>query len=328
VLVAAGLALLVLIPHLVGTRTVIYGTALGYGILFLSLSLLVRMSGQISLCQMSFAAVGGVAFAKAVAHGVPWPLGVLLGGLVAIPVGALVAIPAIRLSGIYLAIGTFGFGLLVQRLLFPTGLMFGAAQRSLPAPRPEVGWFEGQTETGYYYVALAVAALCGLLVLAIQRSRMGRLLRALGDAPLAVDSHGTNTNYTRLLAFGISAFLAGVGGAVLGPVTQVVGAPQYDFSISLLLVAVIFMSGRLVIFGAAVAATLYTVIPGYITSLDAVQWLPVLFGAGAVIGAMIDGVPVLERLRGLVDQVRGSEPAWEPAEPTREEARVASEATR
>ncbi|HVW34774.1 MAG TPA: hypothetical protein VHL53_19735, partial [Acidimicrobiia bacterium] len=120
----------------------------------------------------------------------------------------------------------------------------------------------------------------------------------------------------------------GVAGAVLGPVTQVVGAPQYDFSISLLLVAVIFMSGRFVIFGAAVAATLYTVIPGYITSLDAVQWLPVLFGAGAVIGAMVDGVPVLERLRTLVDQVGGSEPAWEPAEAGLEEARITSEVTR
>lgn len=328
VLLAAGFGLLVVLPHLVGTRTVIYTTALCYAILFLSLNLLVRMSGQISLCQMSFAAVGGVVFAKMVGHGVPWPLAVLLGGLVAIPLGAVVAIPAIRLSGIYLAIGTFGFGLLVQRLLFPTGVMFGAAQRSLPAPRPDVAWLPGQTETGYYYVILVIAVLCGLMVLGLERSRLGRLLRALGDAPLAVDSHGTNTNYTRLLAFGISAFLAGVAGAVLGPVTQTVGAPQYDFSISLLLVAVVFMSGRFVIVGAAVAATLYTVVPGYITSLEAVQWLPVLFGIGALIGAMVDGVPIVDRLRTIVDQRRKTEPTPEPADPGLEEMRIVSEVTR
>jgi ABC-type branched-subunit amino acid transport system permease subunit len=258
-------------------------------------------------------------------------LAVLVGGLVALPVGAMVAIPAIRLSGIYLAIGTFGFGLLVQRLAFPTGLLFGAAQRSLPAPRPELGWLNGQTETGYYYVVLITAVLCGLIVLGVERSRLGRLLRALGEAPVAVDSHGTNTNYTRLLAFGISAFLAGIAGAVLGPVTQTVGAPQYDFSISLLLVAVVFMSGRFVIFGAAVAATLYTVVPGYVTSLDAVKWLPVLFGTGAVIGAMVDGVPVFDRLRTALSKVRDSERSWEPVEPaesSREHARVASEVTR
>jgi ABC-type branched-subunit amino acid transport system permease subunit len=328
VLLIAGSILLVMIPHLVGSRTVIYGTALCYSILFLSLNLLVRMSGQISLCQMSFAAVGGVAFAKAVAHGIPWPLAVLLGGLVALPVGAMVAIPAIRLSGIYLAIGTFGFGLLVQRLAFPTGLMFGAAQRSLPAPRPDLSWFHGQTETSYYYVVLVIAALCGLLVLGLERSRLGRLLRALGESPVAVDSHGTNTNYTRLLAFGISAFLAGIAGAVLGPVTQTVGAPQYDFFISLFLVAVLFMSGRFVIFGAAMAATLYTVVPGYITSLDAVKWLPVLFGTGAVIGAMVDGIPVFDGLRTAVDQVRNSKRSWERAERSGGRARVASEVTR
>ena len=328
ILLVAGLLLLVMIPHLAGSRTVIYGTALCYSILFLSLNLLVRMSGQISLCQMSFAAVGGVAFAKAVAHGVPWPVAVLLGGLVALPVGAMVAIPAIRLSGIYLAIGTFGFGLLVQRLAFPTGLMFGAAQRSLPAPRPDLSSLHGQTETGYYYVVLVIAALCGLLVLGLQRSRLGRLLRALGESPVAVDSHGTNTNYTRLLAFGISAFLAGIAGAVLGPVTQTVGAPQYDFSISLLLVAVVFMSGRFVIFGAAVAATLYTVVPGYVTSLDAVQWLPVAFGAGAVIGALVDGIPVLDRIRSTVDRRRTPTPSPERVEASRDSAQLASEVSR
>ena len=323
-LLLAGLALLLAIPQLVDSRTGIYGTALCYSILFLSLNLLVRMSGQISLCQMTFAAVGGVAFAKAISHGVPWPLAVLCGGLVALPVGAIVAIPAIRLSGIYLAIGTFGFGLLVQRLLFPTGPLFGSAQHSLPAPRPAVG----QTETGYYYVILAVAVLCGLLVLALERSRLGRLLRALGDAPVAVDSHGTSTNATRLLAFAISAFLAGIAGAVLGPVTQTVAAPQYDFSISLLLVAVVFMSGRFVIFGAVVAATLYTVVPGYITSLDTVKWLPVLFGAGAVIGALVDGVPIVERLRTAADRLRRAAPAKDPPEPALEEARIVSDVTR
>jgi ABC-type branched-subunit amino acid transport system permease subunit len=254
---------------------------------------------------------------------------VLLGGLVAVPVGAAVAVPAIRLSGIYLAIGTFGFGLLMQRLVFPAGAMFGAAQTSLPAPRPEISWFNGQTETGYYYVVLAVAVLCALIVLGLERSRLGRLLRALGEAPVAVDSHGANTNYTRLLAFGISAFLAGIAGAVLGPVTQVVAAPQYDFSISLLLVAVVFMSGRFVIFGAAVAATLFTVVPGYVTSLETVKWLPVLFGTGAIVGALVDGVPIAERLRGLVDRLRRPEPAWESPEHSPDgPRRVASEVTR
>src|SRR5439155_838386 len=80
-----------------------FGAALAYPVVFLSLSLLVRLSGQVSLCQTGFMAVGAAVFSHLVhSHGVPWLLGVLLAGLLTIPCGAVIAIPAIRLSGLYL----------------------------------------------------------------------------------------------------------------------------------------------------------------------------------------------------------------------------------
>ena len=115
-----------------------YTTGIGFAVVLASLGLLLWTSGQISLCQMAFAAVGASTFGHA------------LGGRIAVaggpgslrswspsPAGALAAIPSFRLSGVYLAVATFGFGLLLQNLIYPTFLMFGqAGLRRRPAAEP------------------------------------------------------------------------------------------------------------------------------------------------------------------------------------------------
>jgi ABC-type branched-subunit amino acid transport system permease subunit len=295
-LAVVGVVLLFVLPNLVGTRTVTYTNALCFVILFSSLSLLVRMSGQISLCQMTFAAVGGATFAHAISGGFPWPLAVLLAGLVAAPVGALVAIPAIRLSGVYLAVATFGFALLVQDLVFPSSFMFSNFSKVLKAPRPKISWLHTQTDTGYYYVVLAIGLLCLLLIVGLRRSRLGRLLRGLAEGPAALDAHGTNTNITRLLVFCASAFFAGIAGAVIAPISGSVSPPPYDFSISLLLVAVLFIAGRQPVLGAFAAAAMYIIVPDYVPQ-GWLKWTPVIFGGGAVLTAMFGGLPIVDRLR-------------------------------
>src|SRR3954454_17674881 len=107
------------------------------------MALLVRTSGPTSLCHAWRSAVRASSFSH-FAHGagLPWGLALLLAGLVAAPVGALVAVPAIRLSGIYLALATFGFGVLPQQLVSRTRFMFG---RNGPLPVPRPAGFEGDT---------------------------------------------------------------------------------------------------------------------------------------------------------------------------------------
>ena len=107
--------------------------------LFLSLGLLVKTSGQISLCHLAFAAVGAAAFGHfTTSFHLPWLGALLLAGLVAIPVGAIVAIPAIRLSGVFLALATYGFGILLEQMFYDTNLMFGPTTAGIAAPRPDV----------------------------------------------------------------------------------------------------------------------------------------------------------------------------------------------
>ena len=90
-----------------------YTNALIFVILFLSLALLLNTSGQISLCHAAFVAIGASTFSHLTTdQGLPWLLALLGAGLVVVPVGALLSLPAIRLSGLYLALATFGFGIL------------------------------------------------------------------------------------------------------------------------------------------------------------------------------------------------------------------------
>ena len=299
-----GLALLVAVPSLVGGKLPVYTNGLVFVILFTSLGLLVRTSGQVSLCHMAFAAVGAAGFGHAMAAGVPWLLAVLLGGLVAVPVGAFVAIPAIRLSGVYLAIATFGFGILVERIFFTTPWMFGPANL-IKAPRPALGSLHLGTDRGYYYVVLAVALACSLAVVLVRRSRLGRLLRGLGDSPKALTAFGTNTNVTVLFVFCISAFLAGIAGALAGPVTGSATGFTFRFDVSLILLAVLAIAGRRPVASAYLAALLLAVGPSYITSSTLAELTPVFFGTAALVAAIRPGRAILDatlRSRRMVER--------------------------
>ena len=297
-----GLGVALIIPHVVGAKLPIYITGLAYVILFASLGLLVRTSGQASLCHIAFAAVGAATAARAAGAGFPWPLAVLIGGLVAVPIGALLAIPAIRLSGVYLAIATFGFGLVMQRLFYPSILMFGGTF-AVRSPRPHLGGLHTDTDVGYYHVVLAATVACCALVVLVRRSRIGRLLRAFADAPTAVDAHGTNTNELKVLVFSVSAFMAGIAGALIGPITGVAAAASgidvggFDFSVSVLLITVLFVAGRQPIFSAVLGAVLLVIIPSYATGDTAMRWSPIIFGSLAMVAAILGGRSMVEWLR-------------------------------
>ena len=198
-------AVLLFIPDLVGVKLAAWTVALIYVILFLSLGLLVRTSGQVSLCQLGFAAVGAAAFGHLVSdHGIPWLLALLLAGLIAVPVGAIIAIPAIRLSGVFLALATLGFGIMLEQMFYTQDVMFGPTSAGVHAPAPG---HRGSPTAATTTWSSPSAVLCSIVVVAITRGRLGRLLRALSDSPLALDTQGTTINVTRVLVFCISAFL-------------------------------------------------------------------------------------------------------------------------
>lgn len=290
----AGVGLLA-VPHLVGPRLPVYTSGLILVAVFLSLHLLVRVSGQVSLAHAAFAAVGGAAFAHLAAGGdLPWLVALVAGGLLAVPIGAAVAIPAIRLSGLYLAVATFGFGILLERLVYPTGIMFGSTFSSaVSAPRPEVWSLSG--DTGYYYTVLVLVTLLAVLTAAVLRSRLGRLLRALSDSPVALSTHGTSVNLTRLLVFCISAFMAGIAGALTAGLNLSITVSTFTFFDSLEWLVVMVIAGALVHYAplptALVGAAALAVIPSYFQSGIYHEYFPVLFGLVAIAHALASDRP-------------------------------------
>lgn len=287
-----------LVPVLFGDHLLAWTRAAVFVILLMSLSLLVRLSNQISLCQMTFAAVGAAASYHLVQAGVPWAVAVLGAGLVAVPVGAVVAIPAVRLSGVYLALATLSFGLFVQAAVYDSDWMFGDDPLPLLTPRPGFAL----DPTTYFYLVPVVGAVCYLLVRLVERARLGQLLRAKADSPVALEALGVNVSLLPLAAFCVAAFLAGVAGALLGPTIGVVSANDFTtIPTSLLLVALLVLGGRdrrVGTLGAAVLGAIgLVVVPDYIPSYEVLQGLNLFFGVAAVEAAVASTRAVTSRRR-------------------------------
>lgn len=280
VLAAIGAGIVVAIPALVGARLPVFTNAVVFVIMFLSLALLVNLSGQVSLCHAAFAAVGATTFAHATGAGLPWLVALLLAGAATVPLGAAVAVPAIRLSGLYLALATFGLGILLERMAYDTVFMFGEAG-SRVAPRP--GWLS--SDVSFYYLVLVFAVGAVLLVIGLRRARLGRLLAALADHPLALGVLGTDTNLTRLIVFCVSAFLAGTAGALLGAAGGSVSGVAFGPMQSLLWLAVLALGGRGLVGTAVIAAVGLAVVPAYLTAI-AGDWQTILFGTAAIGAAL------------------------------------------
>jgi ABC-type branched-subunit amino acid transport system ATPase component/branched-subunit amino acid ABC-type transport system permease component len=277
------LAGLLLVPQFAGVNIGQWTAVSATTVLFLSLGLLVKTSGQVSLATAGFAAIGAAAFSKlTVTAGVPWLLALLVAGLIAVPVGAVIATPAIRLSGLYLALATFGFGTLLADMFYNTSWMFGASGQGATMPAPYLSWLAVGSDTGYYYVALSIAVALTVAVLLILNGRLGRLLRALGDSPRALSMGGTSVITTQILVFCVIAFLAAIAGALFGVSIHVVDGTSFTPTQSLLYLALVLLAVGGAPWYALVQALFVILIPAYLHGPNVNYYLQILFGVFAI----------------------------------------------
>jgi ABC-type branched-subunit amino acid transport system ATPase component/branched-subunit amino acid ABC-type transport system permease component len=327
-LAAGGVAivLLALIPTIQSGHITVWSIALVNMILFLSLGLLVRRSGQISLCHLAFAAVGAAAFCHfASSDGLPWLLALVLASLIAVPVGALIAIPAVRVSGVFLGLATLGFGILMEQAVYTRHFMFGPSVLGLEAPRPSltIGGWNMSTDKGFYYLLLLITVLTVAVMTAISRGRLGRLLEAMADSPLALATHGTTSSVLKVIVFCISAAIAAMAGALESMVFNVGIGTYYPSFGSLILVALVVIVTIGDPWYAVIAAVGYSVIPAYITGENTTNILNLLFGIGAATVALTadkGGTPLW--LQRFLDRLGGRKPLPVPvAAPGKTDAR-------
>ncbi|HEX3707281.1 MAG TPA: ABC transporter permease [Mycobacteriales bacterium] len=224
------------------------------GIELLSLVLLTGYGGMVSLCVLSFVGLG--AFAMSHVGGTH---GSLVGVLAAIGLagaaGAIVALPTLRLRGLYLALATFAFATVMDGAVFTQILGTGG---SLPVARVHIPGVPTSSDRAYFVLCAVVFVLVALGVLALRRAPFGRKLVATNDSPAACATLGVNVNGTKLITFTIAAGLAGLAGALFGGVPGQVSAPDFAALGSLVVLLLARVGGINTVTGALLGATTLT----------------------------------------------------------------------
>lgn len=288
----------------VGFKVIAWTRALTVVIIMLSLGLLVRTAGIVSLCTATFVAIGAVASSQFLVDvGIPFVPAILLAGLVAVPVGAIVAIPSIRLTGLFLALSTLGFGLLVERVFYRKGYMFSESTSGKKVPRPD--WAD--TDHRYYLLVLGFVVVATILIGLVNRGRLGRILAGTSDAPTAVSTLGLSINTSRVIVFCIGAFLAAMAGGLYSGINQVITVedPQFISFNSIILIAVLALAPFRVPWY-AIFAGMTQIIPAYLEGANTVYWLNVMFGVFSVLIALEGGpLPMPHKLRPFFERIGG-----------------------
>jgi branched-chain amino acid transport system permease protein len=182
-------------------------------------------------------------------------------------VGGLVALPALRLRGIYLALLTLAFAILMDNLVFGNRDILGGGT-TLAVERPSIFGWDLDSERANFVACVVLAMIFANVFLAVRRSAFGRMLAAMRDAPNAAQTLGMNLTAAKLKVFGLSALMAGVAGAFLGGLQSRIG--QLDFlwfrSLSVLLIATVF--GITSVSGAFLGAFFFVVLPDLISRVS------------------------------------------------------------
>jgi branched-chain amino acid transport system permease protein len=272
------------------------------------------------------AGIGALVWAHLGAGGQVWALG----AAIAVPAvaGALIALPALRLSGVYLALGTAAFAVVLDRWIFtmPSFRLFGVRiaffdQGSLPVSPPRLFGFALDSGARLIVFAAACLGLASIGVAALRRGRLGRRLIALRDSEAAYATLGGNILVAKVLVFGVSAGIAGLGGALYGMQQQTVTAEQFSFvaGLPIFLVAVVGglgLVGTGLFAGAAFVGPVNALVQAAPWTQNAVALLPGLAGLAlgrgeGVVGELRRGwAPIARHRLALFGLLGGLAAAW------------------
>ncbi len=313
--VAGAVLLLFLLPHLLAPYWLfIANLALIYAVAAVGLNIILGFSGQFSLAHAAFYALGAYTTALlTIRLGAPFWVSLPCGALIATVIGALVAVPALRLGGLFLAMATLAFNQTVEWILLQWVGLTGGPD-GLPVPRPELGAFVFSSDVSLYYLALVIAGALILAASRISESRIGRTLIAIRDSPVAARSLGVDVERYRIVAFVLSAFYAGVAGGLYANVVLFLFPAMSGLLQLTLFLLMVIVGGLGSVVGSVWGAVVLTGVSEVLRSFKALQ--EVVYGVVLVLFVvfMPDGIgrelrAAIPRLRTRV-RSRGLEPSW------------------
>lgn len=261
--------------------------ALGYNILL-------GLAGQVSFGQAAFFGIGAYTSSILILRlGLPAWASVILAGLFAGIIAYPIGIPALKISGHYLALVTlaFGEGFVV---IFHEWVSLTEGPYGLKVPVTTFGPWLLKTEALYYFV-LVIVGILAVTAYNIDRSYIGRAFKSIRDGEVAASSLGINLIYYKTMAFAISGFYSGVGGALFALATRCIMPWDFDFRLTISLLTMVVVGGlRSTIAGSALGAVLLTFFPEWTGKLLEIKELMYgllllfcfLFLRGGIVGGL------------------------------------------
>ncbi len=280
----------------------------------IGLNVLIGLTGQVSFGHVGFYAIGAYTVAIltskfGVNFWLAWPLAALLGGAA----GALLALPALRAKGPYLAMITIAFGFIVENAIVEARGLTGGQSGLMGIGAPGFGsWLQGERAVALIAVLTAGVALAGYRRL--ECGAWGAAMRAVRDAQTAAESIGLNPLAIKTVAFALSAACAAVAGGLFAPLSGFVTPHTFTFLQSILFVLVVMLGGAGSVAGPLIGAIVVGLLPELLSSLEEYRLL--FFGGMLLLVLWLapDGVA------GLMRRLRAR---WWPVAPAAPSAAVA-----
>ena len=232
----------------------------------LGLMLLTGYTGQVSLGHAAFVAIGAYAHAWLMSKGVPLLLSMPLAGLISGFAGLLLGIPAIRVSGLYLAMVTLAFSIIVEQLIGHWDSVTGGFT-GMTVAEARIGSWSLAGPTAFYYLCLVVLCMVFLGLLNLLRSALGRSFMGVRDSEAAAYSLGINVRAVKVTAFAASAGITGVAGALIAHQLQYLTPDGFTLLLSLELVLMVVIGGVGSLRGAILGAILISMLPSAISRI-------------------------------------------------------------
>ncbi|MBC3883995.1 branched-chain amino acid ABC transporter ATP-binding protein/permease [Undibacterium griseum] len=266
---ALGIAALALLPVFMQNPYYLHlaETILIYAILLFGLDIVVGYTGQVSLGHAGLFGIGsyttGVLYFKL---GMPILLALPASICVTAIFGALLALPALRVTGPYLAMVTLAFGTIIQILINEmTFLTEGPMGIKVSKP---VLFGQKLGEVGNFYLVAALMVLAMIVVHRILRSHLGRAFQALRDSPIASDCMGVSVYRYKVYAFVISAALAGLAGSLYAYSEEYISPNTYNFELTILFLLAVIMGGRKSRIGSLLGAFIVVMLPSLLADIE------------------------------------------------------------
>jgi branched-chain amino acid transport system permease protein len=275
-LVLAGAVVLAL-PNVVDNYIIYIAARLFvYILVALGLNLLTGYAGQVSLGHAAFFAIGAYT-AAVLADSLHWPfaLCVISAAVITAMVGYLLGLPCLRLSGLYLAMATLGFTLIVQEMLLQLSVITHGSEGML-VPTASVLGFRFDSDYRKYYLILGVTVVMLMVARNLVRGRTGRAFLAIRENERAAEAMGVNLAHYKTIAFAISAFYTGLAGALSAFLVGFLDPQEFSFFLSIQFITIIILGGLASLLGSVLGAGFLIVLPELLAGLDV--WQAFVYG--------------------------------------------------